>query len=72
MLQELIKQRPTIQRTKTLEGVTHSSEASRVTPSGCAHTPPPESNHATTTVHNSLKPLREWPHSRKGSWATIG
>jgi hypothetical protein len=72
VLQELTKQHPTIRRTKALKGVTHSSEASGATPGGCARMHPPESNDATTPVHNSLKPLREWPHSRKGSRATVG
>jgi hypothetical protein len=72
MPQELTKQHPMIRRTKALEGVTHSSEASWATPSGCARTHPPESNGATTPVHNSFKPLQEWPHSRKGSGATVG
>jgi hypothetical protein len=71
VLQELTKQHPTIRRTKALEGVTHS-KAPGATPSGCARTHPPKNNDATTTVHNSLKPLREWPHSRKGSGAIVG
>jgi hypothetical protein len=72
MLQELTTQHPMIRRTKSLEGVTHSSKASGATPGGCAHMHPPESNGTTTPVHNSLKPLREWPHSRKGLGATVG
>jgi hypothetical protein len=70
--QGLAKQRPMIQHAKALEGVTHSSEASGATPGGCARTHPPESNDATTPLNNSLKPLREWPQSRKGSGATVG
>jgi hypothetical protein len=48
---------------KVLEGVTHSSEASGATPGGCARTHLPESDDATTLVHNSLS-LCESVHTR--------
>jgi hypothetical protein len=57
---------------KTSEVSKHSTEASGATPGGCARTHPPERLRCYDSSSSLTKPLQEWPHSPKGSGATVG